>query len=94
MMQKHENHNWTIVFVEAILTRSVETFTKQDPYIILKSQGRELKTRTHDCAGLTPKWEQTFDIKVSDLNADVVIECWDAGAHSDTIIGATTVPIK
>ena len=53
-----------------------------------------MRTRTDDSAGLTPKWEQTFDIKVSDINGDVVIECWDAGATSDTIIGQTKVAVS
>ena len=93
-MQREDHHDWHIVFVEAKLTRSVETFGKQDPYIILKSQGRELKTRTHDSAGYEPKWDQIFDLKVTDMNGDAIIECWDAGATSDTIIGSTTLPIS
>ena len=49
--------DWCVTFVEAKLTRSVEYFGKQDPYVIFKSQGRELKTRTHDEGGLEPKWD-------------------------------------
>ena len=39
---------------------------KQDPYIILKFQGKELKTTTDIKAGLTPKWNQIFDVRVTD----------------------------
>lgn len=54
---KESKANWCITFIDGALTRNVEWMGKQDPYIIFKTQGRELKTRTHDEAGFEPKWD-------------------------------------
>jgi len=79
-----------ITMIEANLTRDVETFGKMDPYVIFRANGKENRSATIDDAGKTPAWNQSFDVKVTDLAGDFELEVWDAGAMSDTIIGDTT----
>lgn len=53
-----------------------------------------MRTRVEDAAGLEPKWNQVFDVKISDFNEEVRLECLDSGATSDTIIGKTSFNIS
>jgi Ca2+-dependent lipid-binding protein len=45
-------------------------------------------------AGLKPKWDQVFDVKVTNFDEGVHLECYDSGATSDEIIGSTTFQLK
>jgi DNA repair exonuclease SbcCD ATPase subunit len=39
-------------------------------------------------------WNQYFDCKVHDLKSFAKIQCWDAGANKDTLIGETNVQVE
>ena len=42
--------------IEARLTRDVETFGKQDPYVKITYMGVPVKTRVHENGGKNPVW--------------------------------------
>lgn len=85
---------WSLTVVEAKLTRNVEMVGSMDPYVIIKVDGKELRTKTMDDAGKTPVWNQDFDVNLPDKKRDVTFQVWDAGSMSDTIIGETTVKLE
>ena len=47
--------------VQGRLTRDVEAFGKQDPYVKITYQGTKYKTRVHENGGKNPVWNQAFD---------------------------------
>ena len=47
--------------VQGRLTRDVESFGKQDPYVKIVYLGTRYKTRVHENGGKTPVWNQAFD---------------------------------
>ena len=51
--------------VEARGLRSMEMFSKQDPYVVIEVAGQKLKTRTHTNGGKTPKWSQVRVVQIS-----------------------------
>ena len=65
-----------------------------DPYVIIKVDGKELRTKTIDDGGKTPVWNQDFDINLPDKKRDVIFQVYDAGALTDTIIGEVTMPLE
>ena len=65
-----------------------------DPYVIIKVDGKELRTKTIDDGGKTPVWNQDFDINLPDKKRDVIFQVYDAGALADTIIGEANMPLK
>ena len=85
--------DWCVTVVEAELTRSVEMFGKQDPYVVLTTQGRRLQTKVHEGAGLKPRWDQVFDVKVTRFDESVLLEVYDSGAANDEIIGKTEMSL-
>lgn len=85
---------WTITWQKAKLTRNVEMIGKQDPYIVFKCNGREWRSKVLFAAGKTPKWNQTSDVVVTNVNDKAEIEIWDWEKSGDRIIGSTEVVIK
>ena len=65
-----------------------------DPYVVIKVEGKELRTKTVDDGGKTPVWNQDFDINLPDKKRDVIFQVYDAGALTDTIIGEVTMPLE
>jgi Ca2+-dependent lipid-binding protein len=65
-----------------------------DPYVVIKVDGKELRTKTMDDAGKTPVWNQDFDVNLPDKKKDVTFQVFDAGTLSDSIVGETTVKLE
>ena len=85
---------WAVSVIEAKLTRNVEMVGNMDPYVIIKVDGKELRTKTMDNAGKTPVWNQDFDINLPDKKRDVTFQVWDVGTISDEIIGEATLKLE
>jgi Ca2+-dependent lipid-binding protein len=87
MVQAQALHDWNIIWESADLIRDVETFGKQDPYLIFKINGREYHTKIDKNGGKKPTWNQMVDVKVFDVNDECTLECWDSDEKHDTLIG-------
>ena len=72
----------------------MEGWGKQDPYLVFKCNGRRWQSSCHEDAGLNPVWNELMDVIVSDSVEVATLECWDAGARKDTLIGETTIDVK
>ena len=44
--------------VEAKLIRDTDTWSKMDPYVVIKLREQVFKTKTKNEAGKTPKWNE------------------------------------
>ena len=65
--------------IEAKLFRDTDTWGKMDPWIqIQTSCNQEVRTRELEGAGQNPKWDETFDLTVQNLQDDTIkMTCWD-----------------
>ncbi|CAI7876379.1 unnamed protein product, partial [Closterium sp. NIES-53] len=69
----------------------VELYGKQDPYVVLKHNNQEHRTKTHQDGHTTPVWNETFQLQ---LKAGVsTLEChvWDKNKRRDVLIGNCSV---
>ena len=55
-----------ITCVDARLDRDVEMVGAMDPYVLITNGKEKLQTNTHDDAGATPVWNQSFDLEIAD----------------------------
>ena len=77
----------------AKLERDTEMVGKMDPYIKFFLAGQEIKeTAKLDGAGKEPVWNETIEIQVKDLGAEVKFSCWDDDGRwsADDLIGEAT----
>lgn len=82
--------------VEAKLIRDTDFLSKMDPYCILKtSQQQEIRTKTLDNAGKVPKWNETFEVRVENIEEDTMqIECLDQDITSSDLVGSTSIKLS
>lgn len=57
--------------VQGNLSRDVETFGKQDPYVTIHYGGVKYKTKIIDGGGKTPVWNHAFDIPIASASDDL-----------------------
>ena len=81
----------SITLVQARLTRDVEVFGKQDPYVKMVYMGTKYKTRFHENAGKNPVWNQTFILQLGSTGDDIKLEVKDHDTIGATIIGQATI---
>lgn len=81
----------TIKVVHGKLTRDLETFGKQDPYIKITYMGTPYKTRVHENGGKEPVWNQEFTFRIGSPSDDILIECKDDDVVGAKMIGRSTV---
>jgi Ca2+-dependent lipid-binding protein len=55
-MVETKHFQWSLTVVDAKLTRDVELVGKMDPFVVIKVDGKELKTKTIDNGGKNPVW--------------------------------------
>lgn len=77
--------------VQGRLTRDVEAFGKQDPYVKITYLGTKYKTRVHESGGKTPVWNQAFDINIGSISDDIHFEVKDNDTIGATVIGTATI---
>lgn len=82
--------------VEAKLIRDTDFLSKMDPYCILKtSQKQEIRTKTLDNAGKLPKWNETFEVRIDNIEEDTMqIECFDQDLTSSDLVGSTSIKLS
>ena len=80
-----------ITLVQGRLTRDVEVFGKQDPYVKMVYMGTKYKTRVHENAGKNPVWNQTFILQLGSTTDDIKLEIKDNVTVGATIIGQATI---
>lgn len=67
----------TLKIIQGRLTRDVETFGKQDPYIKFVYMGEKRKTRVHEGGGKEPVWNEEFVIPLGSTTDDIKFEVKD-----------------
>ena len=80
-----------LTIVQGRLTRDVDTFSKQDPYVNIIYMGTKQKTRVHDNGGKEPVWNQTFTYQLGSISDDIRFEVKDQDVLSATLIGEATI---
>lgn len=81
----------TIKVVNAKLTRDLETFGKQDPYVKITYMGTPYKTRVHENGGKNPVWNQEFSFRIGSPSDDILVECKDDDVVGAKLIGQSTI---
>lgn len=59
-----------------------------DPFVVLKYNKEEHKTKEIENAGSTPKWNKSFDIGVKRVTDNIIIEVYDVDVFDNELIGA------
>lgn len=80
-----------MTIIEGKLTRDVEMFGKQDPYVKLEYLGIKYKTKVHESGGKTPAWNETFVIPLGSISDELHIECKDDDVVGAKMIGSTNI---
>eukprot|EP00347_Sterkiella_histriomuscorum_P014257 403361573 len=75
--------------ISAKLTHDTETFGRMDPYVKITIGATTLKTKTHNSAGKTPRWEETLKFKLSGSEEEIKIAVWDEDMTNDDLVGDT-----
>ncbi len=76
----------TIKVLQGKLTRDVEVFGKQDPYIKLEYLGQRHKTKIHESGGLEPVWGDVFNLNLGSISDELHFECKD-----DEVVGVRPI---
>lgn len=81
--------NVTVKPVSAKLTRDTDFFSKMDPYVKLKFNGQEFKSKVVSGGGKNPNWTDVFNFRKGGSDSDLLkIEVWDSDSVSaDDLIG-------
>ena len=77
--------------VSAELTRDVELFGKQDPYVIIHYMGVEQKTKVIEGGGKKPVWNETFEIPLQSVSDEIEFHCRDDDVMGSKPIGSTRI---
>ena len=80
-----------ITCVNADLSRNVQTFGRMDPYVLITNGTKELKTKTHDDAGMKPVWNEDIHIPIIDKTRPIDIAVRDEETFSDRDIGTLSI---
>ena len=80
-----------ITVVEGRLTRDVEMFGKQDPYVTIIYGGNKYKTKIIDGGGKTPVWNHSFDFKIGAISDELKFFCKDDDVIGAKLIGEATI---
>jgi Ca2+-dependent lipid-binding protein len=67
----------TLTVAEAKLTRDTEFLGNMSPYITLVFKQQKLKTKIRYDGGKTPKWNEDFQLEVTDPAEEIVLRVWD-----------------
>lgn len=79
--------------IEAKLTRDTEMFSKMDPFCEIKFASKKYRTKTKSEGGKKPKWNQGFDLFMSNPNEEIEITVYDEDMMTNDLVGFTKVPI-
>jgi len=83
-----------ITAVRGVGLKNMETFGKQDPYLLVFYGKVKHRSRTHESAGKAPVWNQKLPtIDCDGKQQSFRIEAWDDDIGSDDFIGGATVDI-
>jgi Ca2+-dependent lipid-binding protein len=77
--------------VHGKLTKDLESFGKQDPYVKITYMGTPYKTRVHENGGKNPVWNQAFDIRIGSIGDDMQFEVKDEDVVGAKLIGQATI---
>ena len=80
--------------VKAVLTIDMDTFSKQDPYLIIQTEsGQKFKSFVCDSGGKYPVWNQNFHIMVDRYDNKLDIECYDKDVLKDDFIASCEIDL-
>ena len=91
MQSSQQGGMLTIKAVHGKLTRDLETFGKQDPYVKITYMGTPYKTRVHENGGKNPVWNQEFTFRIGSTSDDILVECKDDDTIGAKMIGKSTI---
>lgn len=75
-MQKQQRRpEMKIRVIEASFTVDLDTFTKMDPFVVIKYGDNNYKTKVIQGGGKNPVWKEQFSIGTTD-NDRIFIESW------------------
>ena len=77
--------------VQAKLTRDIEIFGKQDPYVTMKYGGIKHRTSVHEGGGMEPVWNNEFDIELGSISDDIMLSVKDKEMMGSKLIGSANV---
>ncbi len=67
--------------IQAKLTRDLDTFSKMDPYAVVRVGGQTFATKVHEGGGKTPGWNEKFSFRRT--TEDIVnVQVWDRDTFS------------
>ena len=82
----------TLKICSAQLARDTDSIGRMDPYVKVRTNGGEFRTRVAHDMGKTPSWNETFTINTP---GDVHLSIWDKDTFSaDDIIAETSINIQ
>jgi Ca2+-dependent lipid-binding protein len=88
------NGTLEILAVEGKALKSMEMFTKQDPYLKLILDNQSIKTKTHKNGGKNPTWNQTVILNLLPGASVLRVEAWDEDAMKDDFIGSGSINLE
>jgi len=56
---------------------SPDRWEKIDPFVKIIFQGKEWKTSIKDDADITPVWNETHELTITNMSDDIVFKCYD-----------------
>ena len=83
-----------ITLVEATLDRNTEYWGKMDPYVTIKSNGQEKRTKTHEDGHKTPKWNEELTLDVTDQFDELKITVLEEDTMSSDLVGDVSFRIE
>jgi hypothetical protein len=82
-----------ILLTEGKNLKSMDFFTKQDPYVKLFLDSQQIRSKTHSGGGKNPVWNQKLYLNVLPGQNVLRLEAWDEDAVNDDLIGEGTIPL-
>ncbi|XP_059072847.1 elicitor-responsive protein 3 isoform X2 [Cryptomeria japonica] len=87
--------NLEVLLVDAHGLHNTEFLSKMDPYVFLKYQTQEHKSKVASNEGSNPEWNETFVFKLSEGASDLLIRILDKDRFSaDDFLGEAIIPLK
>jgi Ca2+-dependent lipid-binding protein len=66
-----------------------------DPYCLIHlDKKKDRRTETLKDAGKNPKWKETFNLKISDINEQITFKVYDKDVISDDHVGDCKIRIR
>jgi hypothetical protein len=86
--------NLKLTIANADLLRDTEIIGKMDPYVVVKHQGKELKTKTLKNKGKHPDWNETIMLPIGGINETIEVKVMDQDVMKDDEVGRVMINVR